>query len=235
MSESGGEPREGVRGRGRKRRGDWRTKHLRACLLCGRVWRPGRRRTCPVHVRSICLTCDQVRGPRAAPQTRRCAAWSRPAPALGAGAPSARCGRRPRPPRPRARRAGRVREARQRARWSTMLSTARASLETRRNGRAGIPRRVPAVGRSVDEVDARAPRRRPRPACDPRAPSADVRRCRTSSRSRSPLGLEPRCSYGYTASYFSDRRPRAASATGAVFRHLRRGTGASRLHCAAVT
>ena len=40
MSESakrGGEPREGVRGRGRKRRGDWRTKHLRACLLCGRV------------------------------------------------------------------------------------------------------------------------------------------------------------------------------------------------------
>ncbi len=50
--------------------------------------------------------------------------------------------------------------------------------------------RVPAVvGRSVDEVDAvtlPAPRRRPRPACDPRAPSADVRRCRTSSRSRSP-------------------------------------------------
>ena len=66
MSESakrGGEPREGVRGRGRKRRGDWRTKHLRACLLCGRVWRPGRRRTCPVcHVdRSICLTCDHLR------------------------------------------------------------------------------------------------------------------------------------------------------------------------------
>ena len=91
--------------------------------------------------------------------------------------------------------------------------------------------RVPAVvGRSVDEVDAvtlPAPRRRPRPACDPRAPSADVRRCRTSSRSRSPA--RPRNpstnSYGYTASYFSDRRPRAARATGAVFRHLRRGQG----------
>ena len=75
MSESakrGGEPREGVRGRGRKRRGDWRTKHLRACLLCGRVWRPGRRRTCPVcHVdRSICLTCDQV---AVEDRARRCA------------------------------------------------------------------------------------------------------------------------------------------------------------------
>ena len=68
----GGEPREGVRGRGRKRRGDWRTKHLRACLLCGRVWRPGRRRTCPVcHVdRSICLTCDQV---AVEDRARRCA------------------------------------------------------------------------------------------------------------------------------------------------------------------
>ena len=75
MSESAkrdGEPREGVRGRGRKRRGDWRTKHLRACLLCGRVWRPGRRRTCPVcHVdRSICLTCDQV---AVEDRARRCA------------------------------------------------------------------------------------------------------------------------------------------------------------------
>ena len=75
MSESakrGGEPREGVRGRGRKRRGDWRTKHLRACLLCGRVWHPGRRRTCPVcHVdRSICLTCDQV---AVEDRARRCA------------------------------------------------------------------------------------------------------------------------------------------------------------------
>ena len=75
MSESakrGGEPREGVRGRGRKRRGDWRTKHLRACLLCGRVWRPGRRRTCPVcHVdRSICLTCDRV---AVEDRARRCA------------------------------------------------------------------------------------------------------------------------------------------------------------------
>ncbi len=75
MSESakrGGEPREGVRGRGRKRRGDWRTKHLRACLLCGRVWRPRRRRTCPTcHVdRSICLTCDQV---AVEDRARRCA------------------------------------------------------------------------------------------------------------------------------------------------------------------
>ena len=75
MSESakrGGEPREGVRGRGRERRGDWRTKHLRACLLCGRVWRPRRRRTCPTcHVdRSICLTCDQV---AVEDRARRCA------------------------------------------------------------------------------------------------------------------------------------------------------------------
>ena len=75
MSESakrGGEPREGVRGRGRKRRGDWRTKHLRACLLCGRVWRPRRRRTCPTcHVdRSICLTCDRV---AVEDRARRCA------------------------------------------------------------------------------------------------------------------------------------------------------------------
>ena len=75
MSESakrGGEPREGVRGRGRKRRGDWRTKHLRACLLCGRVWRPRRRRTCPVCDvdRSICLTCDQV---AVEDRARRCA------------------------------------------------------------------------------------------------------------------------------------------------------------------
>ena len=75
MSESakrGGEPREGVRGRGRERRGDWRTKHLRACLLCGRVWRPRRRRTCPVCRvdRSICLTCDQV---AIEDRARRCA------------------------------------------------------------------------------------------------------------------------------------------------------------------
>ena len=85
------------------------------------------------------------RGPRAALRHRRGVAppgqglrWR-----LGVGAPSARCGRRRRPPRPRARRAGRIREARQRARWSTMLwrMTARASLETPRNGRAGIPRR----------------------------------------------------------------------------------------------
>ena len=39
---------------------------------CGRVWRPGRRRTCPVcHVdRSICLTCDQV---AVEDRARRCA------------------------------------------------------------------------------------------------------------------------------------------------------------------
>ncbi len=176
------------------------------------------------------------RGPRAALRHRRGVAPPGQGlrRRLGAGAPSARCGRRRRPPRPRARRAGRVREARQRARWSTMLwrMTARASLETRRNGRAGIPRRGSPQWWvcSVDKVDAvtlPAPRRRPRPACDPRAPSADVRRCRTSSRSRSPA--RPRNpstnSYGYTASYFSDRRPRAARATGAVFRHLRRGQG----------
>ena len=45
------------------------------------------------------------------------------------------------------------------------------------------------VGRSVDVVDGvtlPAPRCRPRPACDPRAPSAAVCRCRTSSMSRSP-------------------------------------------------
>ena len=152
MSESakrGGEPREGVRGRGRKRRGDWRTKHLRACLLCGRVWRPGRRRTCPVcHVdRSICLTCDQV---AVEDRARRCATdealrrlvkacagdWERARRALDAAGGDV--------PRALARaRAGRVREARQRARWSTMVwrMTTRASLETPRNGRAGIPRR----------------------------------------------------------------------------------------------
>ena len=40
--------------------------------LCGRVWRPRRRRTCPVcHIdRSICLTCDQVAVENRA---RRCA------------------------------------------------------------------------------------------------------------------------------------------------------------------
>ena len=152
MSESakrGGEPREGVRGRGRKRRGDWRTKHLRACLLCGRgmaSWttpdlsRLPRRPLDLPDVRS-----GGRRGPRAALRHRRGVAPPGQGlrRRLGAGAPSARCGRRRRPPRPRARRAGRVREARQRARWSTMLwrMTARASLETRRNGRAGIPRR----------------------------------------------------------------------------------------------
>ena len=73
--------------------------------------------------------------------------------------------------------------------------TARASLETPRNGRAGIPRRgsPEAVGRGVDEVDAvtlPAPRRRPRPACDPRAPSADVAVERHPGPDH-PLGLEP--------------------------------------------
>ena len=165
------------------------------------------------------------RGPRAALRHRRGVAPPGQGlrRGLGAGAPSARCGRRRRPPRPRARRAGRVREARQRARWSTMLwrMTARASLETRRNGRAGIPRRGSPQwwGRSVDEVDAvtlPAPRRRPRPACDPRAPSADVRRCRTSSRSRSPArprtGRPTRTDTQLRTSATAGRAPRAPPA-----------------------
>ena len=45
-----------------RRREDWRDKHLRACVECGRVWRRRRRRTCPGcgSDRSICLTCDRA-------------------------------------------------------------------------------------------------------------------------------------------------------------------------------
>ena len=45
-----------------RRREDWRDKHLRACVACGRVWRRRRRRTCPDcgSDRSICLTCDRA-------------------------------------------------------------------------------------------------------------------------------------------------------------------------------
>ena len=44
-------------------RDDWRDKHLRCCLQCGRVWRRRRRRTCPGCGRAdlaMCLTCDRV-------------------------------------------------------------------------------------------------------------------------------------------------------------------------------
>ena len=202
MSESakrGGEPREGVRGRGRKRRGDWRTKHLRACLLCGRVWRPGRRRTCPVcHVdRSICLTCDQV---AVEDRARRCVTdealrrlvkacagdWERARRALDAAGddvPRAPA-RAPSGPGPRSASAGEMVDD------ALENDSTRVPGDAEKRPRGNPATRVPAVvGRSVDEVDAvtlHAPRRRPRPACDPRAPSADVRRCRTSSRSRSP-------------------------------------------------
>ena len=202
MSESakrGGEPREGVRGRGRKRRGDWRTKHLRACLLCGRVWRAGRRRTCRVcHVdRSICLTCDQV---AVEDRARRCATdealrrlvkacaggWERARRALdaaGGDVPRA-LARAERAAGPRSASAGEVVDD------ALENDSTRVPGDAEKRPRGNPATRVPAVvGRSVDEVDAvtlPAPRRRPRPACDPRAPSADVRRCRTSSRSRSP-------------------------------------------------
>ena len=41
---------------------DWRDRHLRACLACGRVWRPRRRKTCPTGCPdlTICLTCDRA-------------------------------------------------------------------------------------------------------------------------------------------------------------------------------
>ena len=46
-----------------RRPGDWRDRHLRACIACGRVWRRRRRRTCPGcgSDYSICLTCDRAR------------------------------------------------------------------------------------------------------------------------------------------------------------------------------
>ena len=74
--------------------------------------------------------------------------------------------------------------------WSCENDSTRVPGDAEKRPRGNPATRVPeVVGRSVDEVDAvtlPAPRRRPRPACAPRAPSADVRRCRTSSRSRSP-------------------------------------------------
>ena len=53
---------EGTHAPPRRRREDWRDKHLRACIDCGRVWRRRRRRTCPScgGERSICLTCDRA-------------------------------------------------------------------------------------------------------------------------------------------------------------------------------
>ena len=196
---AGGEPREGVRGRGRKRRGDWRTKHPAGLPAL----RPGMASWTTPDLSGLPrrpLDLPDVRsggrrGPRAALRHRRGVAplGQGLRRRLEVGAPSARCGRRRRPPRPRARRAGRIREARQRARWSTMLwrmDSTRVPGDAEKRPRGNPATRVPeVVGRGVDEVDAvtlPAPRGRPRPACDPRAPSADVRRCRTSSRSRSP-------------------------------------------------
>ena len=74
-------PREGVRCR--KRRRDWRTNRQRACLLCGRVWRP--RRTADLSRLPVGRSFAARR-----PQTRRCAAWSRLRRRLGVSAPSAR-------------------------------------------------------------------------------------------------------------------------------------------------
>ena len=53
---------EGTHAPPQRRREDWRDKHLRACVDCGRVWRRRRRRTCPScgGERSICLTCDRA-------------------------------------------------------------------------------------------------------------------------------------------------------------------------------
>ena len=275
-------PREGVRGRGRQRRGDWRTKHLRACLLC----RPGvavldDAGTCPVcHVdRSICLTCDQVfvvgvnyfaglppsrqRACRSAfvNATRPCCTvyvtagrrcWSCPV-----GVPSrdgtAGLGRtvwstttngkgrsverqlecrgrlvwRTRRPwgrsvsvvapsepgggalsradhvrvgvdaRPRAnpplRNAGQLAERCGRQRNAGTTASSPMSRTTQVSGKqwvSGAFKALPAVRTlfpAARMVTLPAPRRRPRPACDPRAQSADVRRCRTSSTPRSPV------------------------------------------------
>ena len=92
------------------------------------------------------------RGPRAALRHRRGVAPSGQGlrRRLGAGAPSARCGRRRHPPRPRARRAGRVREARQRARWSTMLwrMTARVPGDAEKRPRGNPATRVRLVRKS---------------------------------------------------------------------------------------
>ena len=55
-----------------RRREDWRDKHLRCCLQCGRVWRRRRRKTCPGCGRAdlaFCLSCDRV-NPEAAIRNR---------------------------------------------------------------------------------------------------------------------------------------------------------------------
>lgn len=55
-----------------RRRQDWRDKHLRCCLGCGKVWRRRRRKTCPEcgHADlAFCLTCDRV-NPEAVIQER---------------------------------------------------------------------------------------------------------------------------------------------------------------------
>ena len=58
----GGGAGEGTRRARGRQRGDWRNRHLRACIACGRVWRRRRRRTCPDcgSEYSICLTCDRA-------------------------------------------------------------------------------------------------------------------------------------------------------------------------------
>ena len=45
-----------------RQQGDWKDRHLRACLMCGRAWRRRRRKTCPrcSSDLSICLTCDRA-------------------------------------------------------------------------------------------------------------------------------------------------------------------------------
>ena len=55
-----------------RQRQDWRDKHLRCCLGCGKVWRRRRRKTCPEcgHADlAFCLTCDRV-NPEAAIRER---------------------------------------------------------------------------------------------------------------------------------------------------------------------
>ena len=58
----GGGAGEGTRRALRSRQGDWRDRHLRTCIACGRVWRRRRRRTCPNcgSRYSVCLTCDRA-------------------------------------------------------------------------------------------------------------------------------------------------------------------------------
>jgi len=73
-----------------------------------------------------------------------------------------------------------------------MTASPPLSRTTRVSGSSGSVARSKALpaGRpllpAARRVTLPAPRRRPRPACGPRGPSADVRRCRTSSMPRSP-------------------------------------------------